>query len=360
MTTHASYAFMIRALSQAVNASDRDSNLQFLPLAHAFGRLEHLAGYERGFETWFAENLDTVAQDLLVAGPTIVYGVPRVFEKIYSRVMGSVEASSPLRRKVFRWSLGVGRRASRASQAGNALAPGLRVARAIADRLVFSTLKARVGGRIRFFVSGGAPLAREIAEFFHAAGILILEGYGMTETSTASHINRYDRFKFGTVGPPLPGVEQKIAEDGEILLRGPNIFQGYHRDPAATEEALDREGWLHTGDIGEIDEEGFLRITDRKKDLIVTAGGKNVAPQNVENLLKTDPYISQAMVHGDRRKFCSAVIVLNHEAVMRWAERAGLAEREFASLAAHPKVRDLLQRSIDEKNKQLAPYEQIK
>jgi long-chain acyl-CoA synthetase len=231
----------------------------------------------------------------------------------------------------------------------------------LADKLVFSKIKATFGGRLRFFVSGGAPLAREIAEFFHQAGILVLEGYGLTETTAATHVNRPERYRFGTVGPAIPGVEVQIAKtDGEILVRGGNILREYHGKPEATAEAIDKDGWFHTGDVGVI-EDGFLRITDRKKDLIVTAGGKNVAPQNIEGALKAAcPYVSQAMVHGDKRNFLSALITLNEENLVAWAREKGVSFRDAAELAEKAEVKALIQKAVDGVNADLASYETIK
>ena len=237
---------------------------------------------------------------------------------------------------------------------------GLRLRQRLAHQLVFKKLHQTVGGRLRYFFSGGAPLAQDIAEFFHAAGILILEGYGLTETCPALTVNRHDQYKFGTVGLALPGVELRLAADGEIVARGPNIAKGYYKRPEATAEVFLEDGWFATGDIGEIDTEGFLRITDRKKDLIVTAGGKNIAPQNLENLLKADPYISQAMVYGDRRPYLTAVLTLDPDATSRYARAHGIPGETTPALAAHPRIQQLLAERIAQLNQQLASYETIK
>jgi long-chain acyl-CoA synthetase len=230
----------------------------------------------------------------------------------------------------------------------------------IADRLVFAKIRERLGGRLRFFVSGGAPLSREIAEFFHAMGILILEGYGLTETPSVTSVNRVDDFKFGTIGKPLPGVEVKIAADGEILIRGPHVFKEYFRDPAGTREAIDPEGWFHSGDIGTMDAQGFLRITDRKKDIIVTSGGKNVAPQNIENLLKTDKMVSQAFVYGDRKKYLTALMTLSADEIVKWAAENGVDGRDPSALAKDPRTEAMMRARVEELNRSLAPFEQIK
>jgi len=249
---------------------------------------------------------------------------------------------------------------SQRQQQRQPISPWVQFQYRIAHKLVFHKLHHSVGGRLRFFVSGGAPLAREIAEFFHAAGMLILEGYGLTETCPALTANRYRHYKFGTVGPALPGVELRLAPDGEILARGPNIAQGYYKRPEATAEVFLEDGWFATGDIGEIDAEGFLRITDRKKDLIVTAGGKNIAPQNIENLLKTDQYISQSMVYGERRAYLTAVITLDMEEAQRYARAQGIAVQAQEALAVYPQIQQLIQQRIERLNRQLAPYETIK
>jgi len=261
--------------------------------------------------------------------------------------------------KRVKWCVGVGRQVSALQQRQQPIPAGLRLRQRIAHQLVFKKLHQNVGGRLRYFVSGGAPLAQDITEFFHAAGLLILEGYGLTETCPALTGNRYDHYKFGTVGPALPGVELRIAADGEILARGPNVAKGYHKRPEATAEVFLPDGWFATGDIGEIDGEGFLRITDRKKDLIVTAGGKNIAPQNLENLLKTDPYISQAMVYGDRRPYLTAVLTLDLDETRRYARAHGITGDTPQALAAHPQIHQLLEERVAQLNQQLASYDTI-
>ena len=273
-----------------------------------------------------------------------------MFEKVYAGVLAKAEAGSPLKKKIFRWAVGVGKEVSRLKQAGKPV-PGLLAFKyRIASKLVFSKMHAALGGRLRFAVSGGAPLSREIAEFFHAAGILILEGYGLTETCPVLTNNREDKFKFGSVGLPLPGVEIRIAPDGEILGRGGNIAKGYFKKPEATAEVFLADGWFATGDIGALDEDGFLFITDRKKDLIVTAGGMNIAPQNIENLLKGDPFVSQVMVYGDRRPFPVALITLNPDELAGFAKAEGILTADPAALAPHPKVVERVSRIVEERN----------
>jgi len=286
--------------------------------------------------------------------------VPRVFEKVYAGVIAKAEAGSPLKKKIFHWAVRVGREVSKLQQAKRPVPAGLAFKHRIAHKLVFSKLHEALGGRLRFAVSGGAPLSKEIAEFFHAAGILILEGYGLTETCPSLTFNRLDNFRFGSVGQAQPGIEIKIAADGEILGRGPNIAQGYFKKPEATAEVFLPDGWFATGDIGRLDGDGFLYITDRKKDLIVTAGGMNIAPQNIENLLKGDPFISQAMVHGDKRPYPVALLTLNPEELAKFAKEQGILDTDPASLAKHPKVVERVSRIVEERNGELQSYAKVK
>ena len=360
LTTHRHYLFMLEAASAAIPCSEQDVNLQFLPLAHSFGRLEHFLVVAKGFTGGFARSLETIGKDLITIRPTILFSVPRIYEDAYERVRSRAEAGGSLRRRLFRWAVVVGARWSRRQSAGEKISLTLRGAHRLAQRLVFSQIQAAFGGRLRLAVSGGAPLAPEIPGFFHSLGVLILEGYGLTECATVSHVNRPARYKFGTVGLPLPGVECRTAGDGEVLLRGPNIFKEYYRDPEGTREALDNEGWLHTGDIGEIDGDGFLRITDRKKDLIVTSGGKKVAPQAIENLLKTDPLIRQAMVMGDGERHLVALVTLDQNQVLDWAKREGLEFGSAEEMASHPRVVALIKERVRDKNKQLAAFEAVR
>ena len=357
--THGNHMFMMESCGAITDLGEGDVNLLFLPLAHSFARLESFLGFYMGWTTAFAESIDALAQNMREVRPMLVISVPRVYEKVYAGVQAGV-AGSALKQAIFNWSVGVGRQASRLQQQGQPLPFGLSLKLNLAHRLVFHKLHAALGGRLRYFVSGGAPLAREIAEFFHAAGLLILEGYGLTETCPALTANRHDNFKFGTVGQPVPGVELRLGDDGEILARGPNIARGYYQRPEATAEVFLDDGWFATGDIGEIDTDGFLRITDRKKDLLVTAGGKNVAPQNIENLLKGDPLISQAMVYGDRRPFLTAVLTLDVDAARAYARDHGISGDSLAQLAESPQLRTVLEGRVERVNQRLAPYESIK
>ena len=292
---------------------ENDLLLLYLPLAHNYGRLLVLLGAYEGYTIAFLSDPYATAEALPKVRPTVLPSVPRLYEKVYTRIQGQFDAATGLRRRLVDWALEVGYEASPYKLRDEPLPGGLALKHRIADRLVYSKVKERLGGRLRVAISGGAPLAPEIAEFFLALDILILEGYGLSECTTACSVNLPGRVKFGSVGQILPGFEVKTAEDGEVLIRSQTIFAGYYNDEESTREAIDAEGWLHSGDIGEIDEDGFLRITDRKKDIIVTAGGKNLAPQNLENALKSAKLVSQALVVGDRRPYVVALIALDED-----------------------------------------------
>ncbi|HME96627.1 MAG TPA: long-chain fatty acid--CoA ligase [Methylomirabilota bacterium] len=358
--THGNHMATLDSASKMAGIQDRDTHLLFLPLAHSFARLESFIGVHRGLTTAFAENIDKLRDNLPEVKPHFICSVPRVFEKVYAGVLARAEAGSPVKRKIFHWAVGVGREVSKLQQARRPVPPGLAFKHRLAHKLVFSKLHAALGGRLRFAVSGGAPLSKEIAEFFHAAGILILEGYGLTETCPSLTFNRLDNFRFGSVGQAQPGTEIKIAPDGEILGRGANIAKGYFKKPEATAEVFLPDGWFATGDIGRLDDDGFLYITDRKKDLIVTAGGMNIAPQNIENRLKGDPFISQAMVHGDKRPYPVALITLNPEELAKFAKAEGILDTEPTSLAKNPKVVERVSRSVEVRNEELQSYAKIK
>jgi long-chain acyl-CoA synthetase len=359
--THGNHVAALAASKTATPVEEGWVHLLFLPLAHSFARLESFLGVAHGLTTAFAENLDKLRDNLPETRPHFICSVPRVFEKVYAGVLATAQSGSPLKRKIFQWAVAVGRDVSRHQQRGQPIPAGLELKRRVAHALVFSKLHARLGGRLQWAVSGGAPLARDIAEFFHAAGILLLEGYGLTETCPALTFNRPDRYKFGSVGQALSGVELKIAADGEILARGANVAtRGYFKQPEATREVFEPDGWFHTGDIGRIDEDGFLFITDRKKDLIVTAGGMNIAPQNIENLLKADPFISQVMVHGDRKPYPVALITLNPEELAKFAREQGVLTTDPGALVRHPKIVERVARTVEEKNTNLQSYAKIK
>ncbi|MGH7390287.1 MAG: AMP-dependent synthetase/ligase [Candidatus Rokuibacteriota bacterium] len=359
--THGNHVAALAAAGQTTPTEEGWVHLLFLPLAHSFARLESFLGPTKGLTTAFAENLDKVAENLREVRPHFICSVPRVFEKVYAKILAGVEAGSPLKKRIFHWAMRTGAAVSRLQQQGKPVGGLLAFQHKVAHKLVFSKLHAALGGRLVWAVSGGAPLARDIAEFFHAAGILILEGYGLTETCPVLTFNRPSRFKFGSVGQSLPGVELKIAADGEILARGPNIAtRGYYKQPDATRQVFAPDGWFHTGDIGHVDDEGFLFITDRKKDLIVTAGGMNIAPQNIENLLKADPFISQALVYGDRRPYPVAIITLNPDELAKFARDEGILTTDPGVLVKNPKVVARVGRTVEEKNSQLQSYAKIK
>ena len=339
-----------------INADD----LQYLwlPLSHVFGKALIAIQLHIGFTTVVDGRIDKIVENLGDVQPTFMCGAPRIFEKVRARVM--MTASHGVKAKIFDWAFGVGRKVSPMRLAGEQPSGLLALQYALADRLVFSKIKARMGGKIRFFVSGSAPLSREVQEWFHAAGLLVLEGYGLTETCVPTCVNNPRATRFGTVGPPVPGSQVKIAGDGEILIKGPGVMRGYHNMPEATAEAL-KDGWLATGDIGELDEQGYLRITDRKKDLIKTSGGKYVAPQKVEGVLKVAcPYIRQVLVHGDGRKYATALMTLDPEAIEGWAKEQGLSYSSVEDLAGSQEVHDLIEGFVAQANQQLERLETIK
>jgi long-chain acyl-CoA synthetase len=351
--THENLTSAICSAIRAMHVDDGDEQYLFLPLAHILGRELEWAGIESGYVTTFSRGTASIKDDLVATHPTFMAGVPRIFEKFYAGVQGALGQGSAIKRRLAAWAIGVGRARAAAARAGRAGAGG--PAHWLADKLVLSKLRARLGlDRCRFLISGGAPLAAEIAEFFQAAGLLVLEGYGLTETTSAAYLNRLERFRFGTVGPALDVVETKIAEDGEILMRGPSVFRQYYNNPTATAETVEPDGWFHSGDIGVV-EDGFLRITDRKKDLIVTAGGKKVAPQPIENALKAaSPLVSQVLFYGDKRPYCVALVTLSEEAAKRFGGKSGPELAESADLKA------ALQKDIDTVNAKLASFESIK
>jgi long-chain acyl-CoA synthetase len=336
-----------------------DVMLLYLPLAHNFGRLMHLLGAHLGYTIAFCPDPRRIGEILPEVRPTILPTVPRVLEKVHTGVSANFAAATGVKRRLIDWAQRVGRRVSALRQQGQPVPRGLAAQHRLADRLVYSKVKDRLGGRLRAAISGGAPLAKEIAEFFHALDILVLEGYGQTEGTTASNVNRPHQFKFGTVGPAIPGIEVTTAEDGEILVRGPTVFAGYYKDEEATSAVLPGDGWLHTGDVGEIDEDGFLTITDRKRDIIVTAGGKNVSPQNIENSLKNIPWVSQALIVGDRRPNLVALITLDEEEVGKWAAQRGL-EGNTDDLSRQDDVRKLVEAAVGAVNEDLAHFEQVR
>ncbi len=359
--SHYNLVFESTRVREVLTVGEDDEQLLFLPLAHIFAKVLLWVSIAEGMSIAYAESVPKLIANMGEVKPTIMGAVPRVYEKAYAKVKAGFEEKrkSPVGKLLIDFALKQGRGRKHIAPGGAAESDGLFL-RAV-DKLVFSKVKATFGGRLRFFVSGGAPLAREIAEFFHQAGVLILEGYGLTETTAATHVNTPTNYRFGTVGPAVPGVEVKIAGDGEILMRGPNIMKEYFGKPDATREVLEPDGWFHSGDIGEIDPDGHLRITDRKKDIIVTAGGKNVAPQNIENTFKTMcPLASQMMVYGDKRKYLSALITLSEEALIPWAKSKGLSDGDYASLTQNAEVVEAVDGYVKQMNADLPRWETVK
>jgi long-chain acyl-CoA synthetase len=361
MLTHDNIVSNVQAaLTAFSDFGPHDVALSFLPLCHIFERMGgHYLMLHQGVTIAYAESVEKVPANMAEVRPTLMLSVPRLYEKMYARVQEAVAASA-VKQRVFPWALGVGRRVFQARLEHRTPGPLLRAQHALADRLVFAAIRARTGGRLRLFVSGGAPLAREIAEFFGAVGLTILEGYGLTETSPVITVNRPDTLRPGTVGPPLPGVEVKIAEDGEILTRGRHVMKGYYGKPEATAEAIDAERWFHTGDVGVIDADGFLAITDRKKDIIVTSGGKNIAPQPIENVLKTNPLIAEIVMIGNKRNFPSALVVPNFDALGKWAREHGVSAASPEELVRDARVVALYDATVKGLSQDLAPFERIK
>jgi long-chain acyl-CoA synthetase len=362
MLTHNNLVTNVKAGHECFpEMSSEDVSLSFLPLCHVF---ERMAGYylmlSIGATIAYAEGVDQVAANMAEVHPTLMSSVPRLYEKMYARVLEKVAKDPPLRQKIFHWALGVGRQMFAHRVARTTPGLMLKLKHAVAEKLVFSKIKERTGGRLKLFVSGGAPLAKEIAEFFGAVGLLVLEGYGLTETSPIISVNRPDEMRPGSVGKPVTGVEVKIAEDGEILTRGPHVMRGYFGKPEATAEAIDPNGWFHTGDVGVLDAQGFLTITDRKKDIIVTSGGKNIAPQPIENLLKTNPIIAEVVMIGNKRHFPAALLVPNFENLERWAKQKGLAFESREDLASKAEVVAFYEGVVRDMTGELAQFERIK
>jgi long-chain acyl-CoA synthetase len=318
--------------------------LLFLPLAHSYGRLAHQAATHRGASVALVADVARVPEALAAVRPTVLPAVPRVYEKVHANTLGEIERAGGLRRRIGLWALGVGGRVSRARREGSSVGGLLALQQRLADRLVFAKVRERLGGRLRVGVSGAAPLSPDVMEFFHALGVPVVEGYGLTETASSATVNEPGDFRIGTVGRPVEGAEIRLADDGEILIRSDSVFAGYFKEPEATAAVLTDDGWFSSGDVGEIDGEGFLRITDRKKDLIITAGGKNVAPQNLENALKTSRFVSQALVVGDRRPYVAALVTLD--------------DAEIASSERNPE--ELVQQLVDDVNRDRTRVEQIK
>ncbi len=359
MLTHHNFVSNTVSSSSVIKVSDKETGLSFLPLSHTLERIGMLAYLYNGCTVAFAENMNTLLENLLEVRPHLMVSAPRIFEKIYAGVMNKVLSGSHMKKKIFFWALKVGKACGERKLSSRPLPAILALKRRLANALVFRKIISLTGGRIRLFLSGGAPLSKDIAEFFYAMGFVILEGYGLTETSPVISLNSLEQMKFGSVGRPIPGVEVKIAPDGEILTRGPHVMKGYYKKDAETKEVFDGD-WLRTGDIGHFDEDGFLVITDRKKDIIVTSGGKNVAPQQIENLLKTSPYIANVVITGDRRKFVSALIVPEFEKLEEYASSGRIAFADRAELIQKRAIMDFLMEEIERVSVNLASYEKVK
>ena len=357
MLSHDNLYSNVMAAAASIPFEGKDVCLSFLPLSHIFERMAgHYLMLHVGCSIAYAESIDTVPIDMQTIRPTIVLSVPRLYEKMYARVLENALSGGAIKKRIFFWARAVAERWADVKLAGGTPRGLLALQYRIAQKLVFSKLQARTGGRLRYFVSGGAPLAPEINKFFYAAGLVILEGYGLTETSPVISVNIPTAFRIGSVGKPVPGVEVTIAPDGEILTRGPHVMKGYYNKPDATREVMDAEGWFHTGDIGELRED-FLAITDRKKDIIVTAGGKNIAPQPIENTLKTNKYISQAVVIGDKRKFPIVLVVPNWENLEKWARIKNLIWTQRSQLLEMPIVHAKIEKEVYGRLTGLARYE---
>ena len=359
--THGAWTYTAAAIDALNILGPDDLNFLWLPLAHAFGKVMLALPLQIGFPTAIDGRVERIIDNLAIVRPTIMGAAPRIFEKAHARIQHMVAEQGGLRKKVFDWSIGVGLKVSAARQAGNRPSLASSLAYKVADRMVFSTIRERFGGRLRFFVSAAAALDRDVAQWFDAVGIVVLEGYGLTETSAASFINRPNAYRFGTVGWPVPATDVKIADDGEILLKGPGLMTAYHDLPDATAEALDPDGWFHTGDVGEIDADGFLRITDRKKDMFKTSQGKYVAPSMIDARFKgLCPYASEFLVYGEGKPYCVALIGLDNEAITDWAADNGLAGKSFAEIARDEKTQQLIAGYMDALNSDLNRWEQIK
>jgi long-chain acyl-CoA synthetase len=357
--SHGNYRSMLNMIHTVNVLGDDELTYLYLPLAHSFALLIQLGSFDLGatLAYWERDPLK-ILPNLAEVRPTYFPSVPRIFEKIYTAATANVEKEGGLKKLVFRWAVRVGQRYRERERAGKSIGPILRKQYEFADKQVLSKIRNLFGGRLKLAVSGAAPINPEILRFFDAAGVLVVEGWGMTETSTAATISSPEDFKIGTIGKPFPGCEVKIAEDGEILVKGPNVFQGYYKNPEATKETI-VDGWLHTGDIGEYDAEGYLKITGRKKDIIITAGGKNITPANLEAEIKQNPYVSQCVVVGDRKPYLVALVTLDMEEVAKLAEENGWPS-DPAQLAHHEGMRALIQEHIDQINEKFARVEQVK
>ncbi|MHB0969063.1 MAG: AMP-dependent synthetase/ligase [Thermoanaerobaculia bacterium] len=354
--THGNVLSTVENAQNAVeHVEGLDSNLSFLPLAHVLERFGgHWWPLARGVKVCYARSLETAGEDFVAVRPAYAVVVPRVLEKVHTKIYTQLQRAPKVRRQVFHWAVAVARRWSDAVERQVQAPVTLKIQHAIADRLVYRKIRERLGGRLVFLVCGGAPLAADLARFFHGMGVMICEGWGLTETSAPATLNTPSHYRFGSVGRALPGVEVKLAEDGELLVRGPNVFQGYFKDPEGTRDAFDDDGFFRTGDIGDVDDDGYFYVTDRKKELIITAGGKNIAPQKIENILRERRYVSNCLVHGDRRHYLVALITVDRESIR--SRHPEVADRPVDDI----NLRTLIERQVEHVNNQLARFEQIK
>jgi long-chain acyl-CoA synthetase len=360
MLTHENLIFSSWSALESLTIEPHFETFLYLPHSHVFAKIIVLVCLRAGLTINIGESRDKFIENIQETKPYWFATAPRLYEKAYIGITSKAMDAGGIKHKIFRWALGVGHKVSELQQQHKPVTGSLAFKHKLATKLVFSKIQALFGGNLVFAVSGAAPLNKSIAEFFHACGILILEAIGMTENASFSNLNRYDNNKFGTVGPPGPEIEQKIAPDGEVLFRGKNVMLGYYKDPEETAKTIDKDGWLHTGDMGEIDDKGFLRITDRKKAIIVTAGGKNVAPQRIEKIMRTSRYIDQAVAYGDRKKYLTGVVALDQEQITEWATKHGLSFNSWEELPRHPRVVELIDNEVQEKNKSLASFETLK
>jgi long-chain acyl-CoA synthetase len=358
--THDNLTFTAQSVKASLAVEGADETLLFLPLAHVFARLIVFGALASDITLTFARGLDTIAEDMKIARPHWFASVPRVYEKVHTKIISGAEAKGGLALKIFRWALDVGRQVSECKLNKRPIPAITALKYNLANKLVFSKVHEALGGRVRWCISGAAPLNPDIARFFHAAGILVLEGIGMTENTSFTNVNRVDNYRFGWVGPTGPGIAQKTDEHGEIMYRGRNVMKEYYKMPAETAETITEDGWQYTGDLGEIDDEGFLRVTGRKKDLIITAGGKNVAPSAIEGLVATSKFINQVCVVGDRRKYLTGLITVDEENVRAYAQEHEIAGAELSDLVKNPQILNLIGGEVEDKNKQLASFETIK
>jgi long-chain acyl-CoA synthetase len=358
MLSHKNVLFIVNTVLETYPIDQNDVFLSFLPLCHIFERMAYYCAFGSGAMICYAEGIEAVAQNMMEVHPTLITTVPRLFERIYSKILKNLDSQSPAKQKIFYNAIEIGKEYCRAKRIGH-VPVSLAIKNKIANSLVFKKLRERMGGRLKFFISGGAPLARDLGEFFEAIGIYIVEGYGLTESSPMIAANKPDDYKFGTVGKPFPGVEIKLAPDGEILARGPNIMMGYYKNKKETEETL-KDGWLHTGDIGVFDAEGYLLITDRKKHLFKTSTGKYIAPTHIENMFLASKYIDQFVLIGDRRNFLSALIVPDFDAIQEYADAHKIPYGKPDELVRTKEIYDMIEEDMSQVQKKLANYEKVR